>query len=40
MKFPLDDYSEVDMVDHQFLVCENPLEIQQQQNKIIPLKNV
>lgn len=40
MKYPLDDYLEVDMADHQFLVCENPLEIQQQQNKIIPLKNI
>lgn len=39
MKFQLGDYLEVDMVVLQFLVYENPLEIQQRQNKIVPLKN-
>lgn len=39
-KCQLDDCLEVDKVDHQFLVCENPLEIQQQQNKIEPLKSI
>jgi len=38
MKCQLDDYLVVDMVDRQSLVYENPWEIQQQQNKIVPLK--
>lgn len=39
-KFQLGDYLEVGKVDLQFLVYENPLGIQQQQNKIVPLKNI
>lgn len=40
MKCQLDDCLEVGMVDRQFLVYENPLGIQQQQNKTAPLENM
>jgi len=40
MKCQLDDCLEVGMVDHQFLVYENPLGIRQQQNKTVPLESI